>query len=166
MIFAIKKAKNALNHVGSAAKNPGSYIPGLLLLVVALFFLPGIVRKAYNKWKIKRDTDKINAGTVVVPGSVYTPTINGYAQNATSINLSVIAKAIYNAIYDNDWFGSTEDEDEMIAQIKKVPKNLIPKLAMEYATISSKGRTLQEEYIKYISASELKSTGVWDLINQ
>lgn len=166
MIAAIKKTKNALNHVGSSAKNPASYLPTLLLLVAALFFLPGILKKAYNKWKLKRDTAKLNAGSVVIGGPVYTNTNGGYTQAPETINLMIIARAIHDSIYSNDWFGASEDEDEMIAQLKRVPKNLIPRLAIEYAKISTKGRTLQEEYIKYISSSDLKKAGVWDLINQ
>lgn len=163
----LKTAKNTLNQVGAQVNKPFSFLPSLLLLVFAIFFLPGIVKKWYAAYRAKKATADIQAGSIVVPSGTYTQEMNGpFIPKTTTINLNIIANSIKEAIYGNDWFGMSEDEDEMIKQIKKVPRAMIPQLADAYAKVSPKGRSLQEEYLKFIEMDELVESGVYNLINQ
>ncbi|MES2616922.1 MAG: hypothetical protein V4613_03600 [Bacteroidota bacterium] len=161
--FAVgQKLKSTMNKVGTSVKSPRSYLPLFVAVILLLFFMTGVFKKLINKykaWKVARDTKN---GTVNVPNGTYNvPTPTG----TKTMNLYLVAQSIYDACYNNDWFGSTEDEQGMIDAIKPVPKNLINQLADEYLKITKKGRSMQADFIKYISKEDLKKAGVWDLIN-
>jgi len=104
--------------------------------------------KIYKNYKIKKKIQEQEAS--IVP-TVIVDTTTGQ-QVAININISALANQIYDALYNNDWFGSTEDEAAALAAVKQVPKGLIQALKEQYAKDYSKD--LQADLIKYLSADE------------
>lgn len=101
-------------------------------------------KKIYDRIKIRQDVKEYGSGNVPV-----IVTSNG-TQVTSNINLKNVASKIYDAFFNNDWFGATEDEDGAIKAIKSVPKAYIPKLMQEYATLYNKN--LHDDFVKYLSA--------------
>jgi hypothetical protein len=104
--------------------------------------------KIYKNYKIKKKIKEQEAS--IVP-TVIVDTTTGQ-QVAININISALANQIYDALYNNDWFGSTEDEAAALAAVKQVPKGLIQALKEQYAKDYSKD--LQADLIKYLSADD------------
>jgi len=115
--------------------------------------LAWIVIKNFNKiaQKIKLQ-QQLNLYAQAQQGyNVTTPT----GQTVTvTVNLAQVSQEIYDAFYNNDWFGSTEDEDAAIAAVKRVPKQLIPQLTQTYAQLFNKD--LRSEFVKYLSTDEFQ----------
>lgn len=113
--------------------------------------LAWVVIKNFNKiaQKIKLQ-QQLNLYAQAQQGyNVTTPT----GQTVTvTVNLAQVSQEIYDAFYNNDWFGSTEDEEAAIAAVKRVPKQLIPQLTQTYAQLFNKD--LRSEFVKYLSADE------------
>jgi len=103
-------------------------------------------KKIYNRIKLRQDVQQYGASNVPI-----IVTNNG-TQVQSNINLKNIASIIHEAFYNNDWFGITENEEEAIKALKKVPKAYIPKLMEEYATIYNKN--LQQDFVKYTSPTD------------
>ena len=106
--------------------------------------------KIYKNYKIKKKIKEQEAS--IVP-TVIVDTTTGQ-QVAININISALANQIYDALYNNDWFGSTEDEAAALAAVKQVPKGLIQALKEQYAKDYSKD--LQADLIKFLSADEFQ----------
>jgi len=106
--------------------------------------------KIYKNYKIKKKIQEQEAS--IVP-TVIVDTTTGQ-QVAININISALSNQIYDALYNNDWFGSTEDEAAALAAVKQVPKGLIKALKEQYAKDYSKD--LQADLIKYLSADEFQ----------
>jgi len=106
--------------------------------------------KIYKNYKIKKKIKEQEAS--IVP-TVIVDTTTGQ-QIAININISALANQIYDALYNNDWFGGTEDEEAALAAVKQVPKGLIQALKEQYAKDYSKD--LQADLIKYLSADEFQ----------
>lgn len=106
--------------------------------------------KIYKNYKIKKKIKEQEAS--IVP-TVIVDTTTGQ-QIAININISALANQIYDALYNNDWFGSTEDEAAALAAVKQVPKGLIQALKEQYAKDYSKD--LQADLIKYLSADDFQ----------
>ena len=106
--------------------------------------------KIYKNYKIKKKIKEQEAS--IVP-TVIVDTTTGQ-QVGININISALANQIYDALYNNDWFGSTEDEAAALAAVKQVPKGLIQALKEQYAKDYSKD--LQADLIKYLSADEFQ----------
>lgn len=106
--------------------------------------------KIYKNYKIKKKIQEQEAS--IVP-TVIVDTTTGQ-QVAININISALANQIYDALYNNDWFGSTEDEAAALAAVKQVPKGLIQALKEQYAKDYSKD--LQADLIKYLSADDFQ----------
>ena len=106
--------------------------------------------KIYKNYKIKKKIKEQEAS--IVP-TVIVDTTTGQ-QVAININISALANQIYDALYNNDWFGSTEDEAAALAAVKQVPKGLIQALKEQYAKDYSKD--LQADLIKYLSANDFQ----------
>lgn len=106
--------------------------------------------KIYKNYKIKKKIKEQEAS--IVP-TVIIDTTTGQ-QVGININISALANQIYDALYNNDWFGSTEDEAAALAAVKQVPKGLIQALKEQYAKDYSKD--LQADLIKYLSADEFQ----------
>jgi hypothetical protein len=106
--------------------------------------------KFYKNYKIKKKLQEQQDS--IVP-TVIIDTTTGQ-QVAININISALANQIYDALYNNDWFGSTEDEAAALAAVKQVPKGLIQALKEQYAKDYSKD--LQADLIKYLSADDFQ----------
>jgi hypothetical protein len=104
--------------------------------------------KIYKNYKIKKKIQEQEAS--IVP-TVIVDTTTGQ-QVAININISALANQIYDALYNNDWFGASEDEAAALAAVKQVPKGLIQALKEQYAKDYSKD--LQADLIKYLSADD------------
>ena len=106
--------------------------------------------KIYKNYKIKKKIKEQEAS--IVP-TIIVDTTTGQ-QVAININISALANQIYDALYNNDWFGSTEDEAAAITAVKQVPKGLIKALKEQYAKDYTKD--LQADLIKYLSVDEFQ----------
>lgn len=84
----------------------------------------------------------------------YTVTTPGGQPVNVTINLGQVAQEIYDAFYNNDWFGSTEDEEAAIAALKRVPKQLIPQLTQTYAQLFDKD--LRSDFVAYLDSNEFQ----------
>lgn len=115
--------------------------------------LAWVVIKNFNKiaQKIKLQ-QQLNLYAQAQQGyNVTTPT----GQTVTvTVNLAQVSQEIYDAFYNNDWFGSTEDEEAAIAAVKRVPKQLIPQLTQTYAQLFNKD--LRSDFVKYLSTDEFQ----------
>jgi hypothetical protein len=69
-----------------------------------------------------------------------------------TINLLTIASLIYDAFYNSDIFGFTEDEEKAIAELKKVPKTKIALLASLYQ--ANTGKDLRKDFIRFLDSSQ------------
>ncbi len=106
--------------------------------------------KIYKNFQIKKKIREQEASILDV--NVIDTTTGGNTQ--IQVNISAIANQIYDALYNNDWFGGSEDEEAAIAAVKQVPKGLIKALKEQYAKDYSKD--LQADLIKYLSANEFQ----------
>lgn len=71
-----------------------------------------------------------------------------------TINLLTIRDKIYDAFYNADWAGITEDEDSAITNLLLVPKTRIGQLAVLYKSAFNKD--LRNDFIKFLSNTEYK----------
>lgn len=78
-----------------------------------------------------------------------------------TINLLTVGNLIYDAFYNNDIFGFTENEDKAIEQIKLVPKTKISLLASVYE--STYGKNLRKDFIRFLDENQYKQ--VQSLLN-
>lgn len=81
-----------------------------------------------------------------------TYTTSGGQQVTQTINLASVAGDIEDALYNNDWFGATEDETRAVNAVKTVPKALIPQLEATYLQLYNKD--LRADLLNYLSSSE------------
>ena len=82
--------------------------------------------------------------------------IKGKAPNIKryTINLLTIRDKIYDAFYNADWAGVTEDEETAINTLLMVPKTRIGQLSTLYKTAFNKD--LRNDFIKFLSNTEYK----------
>lgn len=82
--------------------------------------------------------------------------VKGKAPNVKryTINLLTIRDKIYDAFYNADWAGLTEDEETAINTLLLVPKTRIPQLSVLYKTAFNKD--LRNDFIKFLSNSDYK----------
>lgn len=78
-----------------------------------------------------------------------------------TINLLTVAGLIYDAFYNADFFGFTEDEAKAIEQIKQVPKTKISLLATLYE--ANYGKNLRKDFIRFLDNSQYQQ--VQSLLN-
>lgn len=71
-----------------------------------------------------------------------------------TINLLTIRDKIYDAFYNADWAGLTEDEETAINTLLLVPKTRIPQLSILYKAAFNKD--LRNEFIKFLSNTQYK----------
>lgn len=75
-------------------------------------------------------------------------------QTRYTINLLTIRDKIYDAFYNADWAGITEDEATAIGTLLLVPKTRIGQLSVLYKTAFNKD--LRNDFIKFLSNTEYK----------
>jgi hypothetical protein len=71
-----------------------------------------------------------------------------------TINLLTIRDKIYDAFYNADWAGITEDEETAINTLLLVPGSRIGQLSALYKTAYNKD--LRNDFIKFLSNTEYK----------
>ena len=103
-------------------------------------------KKVMDRIKMRKDVESYSASSVPV-----IVTQNGQ-QITSNINLRDIASQIYDAFFNNDWFGWTEDEQRAAETIAKVPKAYIKQLMVEYN--KAYNRNLHDDMVKYLSPSQ------------
>jgi len=69
-----------------------------------------------------------------------------------TINLLTVASIIYDAFYNADIFGFTEDEAKAITELKRVPKTKISLLASLYQ--ANYGKDLRKDFIRFLDANQ------------
>jgi hypothetical protein len=74
------------------------------------------------------------------------------AKKEQYIDLKQIAATIYDAFYNNDLLGFTEDEDRAIAAVNNVPKTMIPQLSGIYKTNHKKD--LSYDFIRFLNSTD------------
>ena len=122
-----------------------------ILTVVGVAGAAFIGYKAYKKYKEQRELKKrLNLYAAAQTG--YQVTTPGGVVVNTTINLASKAGEIYDALYNNDWFGATEDETRAVNVVKTVPLQLIPQLEQQYATLYSKD--LRADLINFLDSDE------------
>jgi hypothetical protein len=137
---------------------------GIILVAAGGTFLIG--RKHYKEWKRKRDLKKMQqlyASTNIPITTAVTSAngVTGYAQS--TINLATISDTIYDAFYNNDPMGWTEDEVKAADALSKVPKQYLTALADVYA--QAHGKNLRQDFIKFVSDNPTEWNKVRDYFN-
>lgn len=77
-------------------------------------------------------------------------------QKEMQVNLVDVAEGIYDAFYNNDWLGLSEDEETAVNELKKVPKQYIKQLADIYMQLYNKN--LYNDFRRLLSAEYYKQT--------
>lgn len=84
--------------------------------IIAGCGIGGLVgRDQYQKWRSRKDVEE-----------------HGESITDTGVNLTQTAMEIYDAFYNNDWMGITEDETAAVNAVLRVPKENIAQLALIY----------------------------------
>lgn len=120
-----------------------------LLIAVLLIFNYRKVVGLFKGFAVDAQNDAYTSQSVTV-------TVGGVKQK---INLTEIAKGIYNCFYKAgllSW-GWSEDEVGAMNYLKKCPKSLIPQLADIYARQGDKPHSLYEDFQTYLSSSQYES---------
>lgn len=114
-----------------------------VIIIVVLIIVFIVAKQLYKQYLERKKNEIINDSqkTVTLP--------SGQTQ---SINLGAVALGIYDAFYNNDVFGASEDEQKAIALLSGVPKELIPDLSTIYFKLY--GHNLREDYSKYLDSDE------------
>ena len=120
-----------------------------LLLVGALVFGLPLLKQLSNKQQLiiaqRTESERQQYNVNCIKG---TPP----NQIRYTINLVTIASLIYDAFYNSDIFGFTEDEAKAIAELKKVPKTKIALLASLYN--ANTGKDLRKDFIRFLNADQ------------
>ena len=83
----------------------------------------------------------------------------GGSGQPVTVNLAQKASEIYDAFYNNDWFGWTEDEDRAIAALMSVPKEYVKDLANLYNSLHSEN--LYSDFTKFLSSDDYSKVSAW-----
>ena len=83
----------------------------------------------------------------------------GGSGQPVTVNIAQIADGIYDAFYNNDWFGWTEDEDRAIALLLSIPKEYVKDLANMYTSMHKE--SLYTDFTKYLSSSDYEKVSAW-----
>jgi len=114
-------------------------------------FLAAIV--LYFGYKtVKKEIDKAKVNKAIEIHS----TSESTTESDTPINLATVASTVYDAFFNNDWFGWTEDETKAVNAIRPVQQKDILTLMNIYKDLYT--RDLKADLIEYISDGE------WDSI--
>lgn len=121
--------------------------------IIAWFAYPFIKGKL-NQRKAMVDTNEFEEAQHEVPAA--NPS-NPTAEGNVTINTKATANEIYDAFYNADPFGITEDEGRAIQAILKVPANLIPEVSMYYSRITpSHGRSMIADFQRFLNPFQLQ----------
>ncbi len=140
MVGKIKQGVQMVSKV-----NPMYLIGGLLLFVFV--FLGKRIRERFNTARTVNEwfgTKNLKEGS-----------------DGENISLSAIAYEIYDAFYNNDYLGLTEDEAAAIAAVQKVHPRDMKQLAKEYAKIGGRNKVLMHDLNKYLSSAQKSAIKDW-----
>jgi len=107
-------------------------------------------RRIYDKIKLRQRLQTYQAGNVAV--NYQLPSGQTITQ---PINLASVAGEVNDALYNNDWFGATEDETRAVNAVKSVPAAYIPQLEATYLQLYNKD--LRADLLKYLGSNEWNS---------
>lgn len=131
-----------------------------IALAVVLFILiggMGIFRKITNQ--LTSFVNNLRYGMSYRPdGGSDTGGSGGSGGSGTGssgrINLMEIAQGIYDAFYQNDWLGVSEDEEKAMALLINVPDEYINDLASAYSAIKGKGKDLRADFRRLLNNTQ------------
>jgi hypothetical protein len=72
--------------------------------------------------------------------------------NVYQIDLGGKASEIWNAFYNNDWFGATEDEEKALEVLNSVDVNLVTQLGNIYFNLY--GKNMKSDFQRFLSTSQ------------
>lgn len=107
-----------------------------------------VIKKGAEKREARRKLTVYQKSLTSYP---VTDPISGQTAQIT-VDLSTSATKIYDAFYNNDPFGWTEDETAAINELKKIPKPFIPRLSKTYFDLFKKD--LKGDFIKFLDTDE------------
>jgi hypothetical protein len=107
-------------------------------------------RRLLDKIKLRQRLQTYQAGNVAVNYTLPT------GQTVTQpINLASVAGEVNDALFNNDWFGATEDEARAVNAVKTVPAPYIGQLEATYLQLYSKD--LRADLLQYLGTDEWNS---------
>ena len=105
-------------------------------------------RKQYKNWKTKQTLKKFQSSNMPVQIAITDASGHtGYIQS--NVNLATQAATIYDAFFNNDPLGMTEDEQKAVDALLKVPPSYMTELEKIYMDLYKKN--LREDFVKYVS---------------
>jgi hypothetical protein len=131
--------------------NLTKYVKYILAFLLFWFLWP-IVKKWRSQQAALSETNQHEQSEHTVP-TINIPNYSGYEPTIT-INTYQIAVGIYDAFYNNDWFGWTEDEQTAIRLALSVPKSLMNEVASKYAQKTDKGRSIYEDFQRFLKPED------------
>lgn len=133
------------------------YIIGLILAYILIKPIVSFVQNICRRFKAAADQRKYNQNR---------ETVREPDGSERTVNTMVNAQNIFDAFFDNDWIGGSEDETKAIAALLATPKHLISQLARNYHDIKqqnlgfTQGRykttTLQADVRKFLDDTQYK----------
>jgi hypothetical protein len=124
---------------------------GKAVVVALLAVLAYILYLKLSTYLSKLKADKLQ-GTKEGTATTYTQVgSNGQAYTQT-VNPATSANSIYSAIYQNDWFGFSEDEEKIVTEVMNVPNAGVGAVSDVYFKIY--GKNLKEDLNHYLSTDE------------
>jgi hypothetical protein len=117
----------------------------------------------WKKWKRQVELKKMQQLYQQTNVPVYTTVtaangVTGFQQS--SVNLASVSDTIFDAFYNNDWFGATEDEKKAADALATVPKAYLNQLADVYAQAYKKN--LRQDFVKFVSDNPVEWAKVKD----
>lgn len=109
-----------------------------IAVIIVLMLNRGLRRKVqtwFNKVTVKNYSERVEVSKGV------------------SINLHVIAYNIYEDFHKGV-FGMFENEADAIEELKKVPVELVPELAKEYAKIGKKSHNMYTDFVDFLTEKQ------------
>ena len=118
--------------------------------VASTYGLYRLVKKQAELAKLRSDLKDYNRASNIIT----TP--------AGPVNLMQVAHNIYDAFYNNDWFGLTEDEDRAIEWLQRIPaedRDAIERLAALYSQID--GDNMYSDVIRFLTPEDYARIAAW-----
>jgi hypothetical protein len=114
---------------------------------VGAFVAYRIGKKFYDQYQLKQRLKQYQQQQIQY--NVNTGTGPGVVQ---TVNLASVAGEVYDAFYNNDPFGWSEDETRAVNSVKTVPKPYIPQLEQTYNQLYQKD--LRADLLSFLDSDE------------
>ena len=124
----------------------------ILFWAVAALIVYTLYKRLLQALQNKNKNNLLNTTVTYTAGNNAGSSTN---QSGTTTNIDLGAKAaqIYDAFYDNDWFGFSEDETKAVNALLSVPTPLVPQLSALYFSLYAKN--MKEDFVKYTDFSKV-----------